>query len=74
MTNEDRYEITVLAEEYETKKMRFEMLGLLNAHGKTPDERIKMSIEYHLAQTEMNEAWHKLNDAKYRVAADSSIR
>jgi hypothetical protein len=67
MNEQKKYEIAVLAEDHENKRLRLEMLKALNVAGRTAEERVKMSIDYHIADTELSEAWHKLCDAKTRA-------
>lgn len=37
MTEDKKYEIAVLAEDYANKRLRFECLAMANAHGKTAE-------------------------------------
>lgn len=69
MTEDEKYELAVLAEDYETKRLRFENLGYLNISGKTADERSKMAQDYHIADAESQEALHRLIAAKRRINA-----
>jgi hypothetical protein len=69
MNEDHKYEIAVLADDYESKRQRFEMLGLINTQGKTAEERTKMSIEYHQADADVRQAWTRLETAKRQIAA-----
>lgn len=60
----DKYEVATLAEDYETKRMRFQALGMQNTYGLSADERTKQAIEYHVAEAEMMQAYKALNAAK----------
>lgn len=64
MTEDQKYEIAVLAEDYANKRLRFDCLAMANAHGLTAEEAMKRSIEYHLAEAEKWEAWDRLQAAK----------
>lgn len=63
----DKYEVAVLAEDYERKRMAFEMHQRANVANLTPDERVKASIEYHIAEAELIDAMVALNKAKHSV-------
>jgi hypothetical protein len=65
MDESKKYEIAVLSEDYENKRLRFECLGMLNIYGKTPEQLVKQSIEYHIAEAEKIEAWQKLRSAMH---------
>jgi hypothetical protein len=67
MTEDQKYEIAVLADDYAAKKLRFECLGMANVYGLTGEEATKRSIEYHIAEAEKLEAWGKLEAAKLRL-------
>lgn len=62
----DKYEITVLAEDYEQKRAAFEAHRMRNVYGLTPDEASKASAAYHIAEAEMLEAYKQLERAKHR--------
>lgn len=64
-TKMDKYEIAVLAEDYEAKQRYFRMLQMMNTRT-DPEERRKQSIEYHVAEAEMLEAWKLLERAKMK--------
>ena len=68
MTEDQKYEIAVLAEDYENKRLRWENLGYLNVNGKTAEQRIQMSIDYQIAETEMRQAESRLHVAKHTIA------
>lgn len=61
----DRYEIAVLAEDNETKRMIWQAHSIANTPT-DPEERRKSMIAYHLAEAEMLQAWKKLEQAKMR--------
>jgi hypothetical protein len=61
----DKYEIAVLAEDYEVKSQRFRMLQMMNT-ATNWEERKKQAIEYHVAEAEMLEAWKLLERAKMK--------
>jgi len=61
----DRYEIAVLAEDYEAKRLVWQAHTLCNTPT-DPDERRKASIAYHVAEAEMIEAWKRLELAKLK--------
>ena len=67
MTENDKYEIAVLAQDYADKKLRYDCLAMANAHGKTAEESMKQSINFHIADAEKLEAWGKLQAAKSRI-------
>lgn len=67
MTEDQKYEIAVLAEDYANKKLRYDCLAMTNAHGKTAEESMKQSINFHLAEAEKWEAWARLQAAKMPV-------
>lgn len=67
MTEDKKYEIAVLAEDYANKRLRFECLAMANAHGKTAEEAMKQTIQYHIAEAEKLEAWARLQVAKAPV-------
>jgi hypothetical protein len=64
MTEDQKYEIAVLAEDYANKRLRFDCLAMANAHGKTAEEAMEQSIQYHMAEAEKWEAWARLQAAK----------
>jgi hypothetical protein len=67
MNSDKKYEIAVLAEDYENKRIRHEMLGYVNTYGKTADELRQQSINYHIADAEKIEAWLRLEAAKHAM-------
>jgi hypothetical protein len=67
MTEDQKYEIAVLAEDYQSKKLRHECLGMRNAHGLSAEEATRRSIEYHISEAEKLEAWANLERAKVAV-------
>ena len=60
----DKYEIAVLAEDYEAKRGAFEMHRMRNVYGLAPDEKTKATVAYHIAEAEMMEAFKALERAK----------
>lgn len=64
MTEDQKYEIAVLADDYENKRLRLECLGMANVFGISGDEAKRRSIEYHIAEAEKLEAWARLERAK----------
>lgn len=62
----DKYEVATLAEDYENKRARFQMLGIMNSQPAGTPERLQQSIDYHIAEAEMWEAYKALNSAKVR--------
>lgn len=64
MTEDQKYEIAILAEDYQQKRQIFEYHKVLNIMGKTADELLKMSLAYHTAEAEMLEAQGRLDRAK----------
>jgi hypothetical protein len=62
----DKYEIAVLAEDYETKRMIWQAHAIMNTPT-DPDQRIASAIAYHLAEAEMISAWQRLEQAKFRL-------
>ena len=68
MTEDQKYEIAVLAEDHETKRQYWECLGMQNAYGKSAEEQVKISIKYEIAETEMRQAWMRLVAAKREIA------
>lgn len=68
MTDEERYEIAVLAEALETARHRYEMMGISNTPT-DPDERVRSAIAYSLASTEYLEAYGALTRAQHRIAS-----
>jgi hypothetical protein len=64
-------EIAVLAEDYENKCRAFECQQMLNVWGKTAEERVSMSIDYHMAEARMIEAKARLDRAKLQLAASA---
>lgn len=67
MTDEERYEISVLAEALEIASQRYEMMRLMNTPI-NPDERVRSAIAYRLAQTEHEQALAQLVRAQQRIA------
>lgn len=67
MTEDQKYEIAILAEDYSNKKLRYDCLAMANAHGKTAEEEMRESINFHIAHAEKLEAWGKLEAAKLRI-------
>ena len=63
----DKYEIAVLAEDYERKRIRFEALGMCNVAGLKLEERIASAVEYHVAEAETMEAFRLLEQAKVKA-------
>jgi hypothetical protein len=63
----DKYEVAVLAEDYERKRMAFEAHHMRNVYGLKPEERIEAGIAYHVVEAEMIEALGKLQRAKNAV-------
>jgi hypothetical protein len=64
MTENEKYEIAVLAEDYANKKLYYDCLAMRNAYGKTHEESIKQTIDFNLAEAEKWEAWRRLERAK----------
>lgn len=69
MTEDQKYELATLVDDYNAKKLRYESLGMLNTYGLTPEERTKQSIEYHMADAEFRQAWAALERAKNAIAS-----
>jgi len=69
MTEDEKYEIAVLAEDYEAKRLRHENLGYVNTMGKTDEELTKLNLDYHIADAEKREARGKLEAAKQRLVS-----
>jgi hypothetical protein len=67
MTEDQKYEIALLAEDYEAKRLRHENLGYVNTSGKTAEELEKLNIDYHIADAEKLEAWGRLTAAKAKL-------
>lgn len=61
----DKYEVAVLAEDYEAKSQYFRCLQMMNT-ATDPEKRRQQTIDYHVAEAEMLEAWKKLERAKMR--------
>jgi hypothetical protein len=68
MTEDERYEIAVLTEAYNTARQRAEYCGMINANQPTEELRLKVAIEYQIAQTERMKAWADLDRARCRIA------
>lgn len=68
MTEDQKYEIAVLADDYANKKLHYDNLGMANAHGKTAEESAQQNINYHIAHAEMQEAYVRLERAKMAIA------
>lgn len=62
----DKYEIAVLAEDYEAKRHIFDWHRARNVYGLTPEERSKATAAYHIAEAEMDAAYRDLQRAKAR--------
>lgn len=71
MTEDQKYEIAVLAEDYEAKRLRHECLGYVNTAGKTAEALEKLNIDYHIADAEKLEAWGRLEAAKAKLVRQS---
>lgn len=69
MTEDQKYEIAVLAEDYRNKKLRFDCLSALNVYRLSAEEATRRSIEYHIADAEKLEAWARLEAAKLAAAS-----
>jgi hypothetical protein len=67
--NMDKYQLAVLADDYETKRLIFEAHSLANTPS-DPDERRKGMISYHIAEAEMIEAATRLWQAKYGLTVN----
>ncbi len=63
-----KYEIAVLADDYESKKRAFEYYAMRNTDGLSPEESAELSQKYHLAQAEMMKALFELETAKASYA------
>ena len=61
----DKYEVAVLAEDYQQKREAFHHHQVRNTPT-DPEEARKASISYHVAEAEMLEAWRRLERAKHR--------
>jgi hypothetical protein len=61
----DKYEIAVLAEDYQAKSLRFRSMQMMNTAAE-PTLRRQQAIDYHVAEAEMLEAWKLLERAKMR--------
>lgn len=72
MTESERYEIAVLAQDYEIKAAKWRALGMMNTYGLSQEERTARSIAYHLAEAEAIEALHLLERAKQRLGTAQS--
>lgn len=59
----DKYEIAVLAEDYETKRMAFHQHQVMNTPT-DPEERKQAMIAYHIAEAELLAAHKALERAK----------
>lgn len=68
MTPEDRYEIATLASDLATKEAVFFALRQVNAAGRSPEETERLTIAFHIAETEYHQAMYKLDRAKERIA------
>lgn len=68
MTEDQKYEIAILADDYAAKKLAFECLGMRNTIGLTPSEAAELDIQYHLADAERIEALGRLESAKRKLA------
>ena len=71
MTEDEKYEIAVLAEDLESKRAAFHMHQMLNTSGKTGEELTDMGIAYHIAHSELIEAEARMKRAKVRIAQKS---
>jgi uncharacterized coiled-coil DUF342 family protein len=69
MTEDQKYEIAILAEDAHEKWQMLECHQALNVCGKTADELSKMAIQYEIAKTEWMQAKAKLANAQNRIAA-----
>jgi hypothetical protein len=65
---DNKYEIAVLAEDYEAKRRAYEYYAMRNTYGLTPEESSELSQKYHLAQAEMMKALFVLDQAKIAYA------
>lgn len=63
----DAYEIAVLAEDYENKRLRVEAMRMRNMAGLSAEETVKANVDYHVAEAEAFEAWRKLEEAKLGI-------
>lgn len=68
MTDDDRYEISVLAEALHTARLAYEAHCMMNT-SEDPTKRAQGFVALQLARAEMVEAEAKLNAALARIAA-----
>ena len=68
MTEDQRYEIAVLAEDAHQKRERFQWLGMMNTPPAGTPEAAQSRVEYEIARAEMLEAEAKLNRAMRAIA------
>ena len=61
----DKYEVAKLADNFDAKQQRFRMLQMMNI-ASDPDKRRQQTIEYHVAEAEMIEAFKLLERAKLK--------
>jgi hypothetical protein len=61
----DKYEVAVLAEDYDAKSQRFRYMQMSNT-ATDPEARRQQTIDYHVAEAEMLEAWKALERAKMK--------
>lgn len=59
----DKYEVAVLAEDYEMKRMVWQAHAMMNMPV-DPEKRRASAVAYHVAEAEMFEAWRRLEGAK----------
>ena len=60
----NKYEVTVLADEYHSKRLIWLALGIANTPT-DPEESRRAMIAYHIAEAEMVEALRRLEQAKF---------
>lgn len=70
MTQDEKYEISVLAEDYESKRIIFQCRGMQNTQTDY-EKRTRQAIDYHIAEAEMNEAFNRLQAAKHQPVGRS---
>lgn len=67
MTEDDRYQIAVLAEAAHLARQRYECHQMMNVHG-DPEKARAQAIAYAIAKTEFMQAEHELRTAQSAIA------
>jgi len=63
--------IKVVSDDLERKRVRYEMLGLINTHGQTPEGRLELAAQYRVAEEDYFKARGTMRMVLDRYAAST---